>query len=371
MQQVLFWIPVRTSWTPNGLPLYGFGAMLFLAFVCGAWIAARRGKLVGIPADRMEVVLVWLFAIGLVGGRVLYFLAEVDARDRNWLDFFKIWQGGIVFYGGAIGGAIAAVLAYWKILRPLKISPWRVADAIAPGVAVGLFFGRLGCFLNGCCWGYPAAPSAPAVHFPSLSAPAREQVVSKMGLQTLGGFAMDDTSPDARTVGAVEPGSPAQAAGLQAGDVIVGANGRETPSYRELDFLLRNGLERGTEVLELKVRRGTQEVELPGFTPRLLGVYPTQVYESISAALLFLALVATWPLRRYDGQLLVLLMIGYAIHRFVNESLRDDTEPFGPLTLSQWISVGIFTGGVLIALIRRAQISAATTSGSSGIRPPR
>jgi len=369
MQQVIFRIPIHTPWTPDGIPLYGFGAMLFLAFVCGAWVASRRGRLVGIPPDRMEVLLLWLFAIGLVGGRVLYFLAEVNPGERNWLRFFNVWEGGIVFYGGAIGGAIAAVLAYWKLLRPLKISPWRVADAIAPGVAVGLFFGRLGCFLNGCCWGYVAPPDVAAAHFPALSAPAREQLVVELGHQTLAGFAMDEAAPDRRTVAAVESGSPADRAGLRAGDVIVGVNGRDVPTEAAFERLLQSGLERGASVLELAVRRGGREVDIAGFTPRLIGLYPTQLYESISAALLFLALVATWPVRRYDGQVLVLLMIGYAVHRFVNESLRDDTAPFGPLTLSQWISVGIFGGGVLIAAIRRVQISAATTTGSPANRP--
>ena len=120
--------------------------------------------------------------------------------------------------------------------------------------------------------------------------------------------------------------------------------------------------------MALRVKRGNQTIDLPKFKPVLIGVYPTQIYESISAALLFLALIATWPVRRYDGQLLVLLMLGYAAHRFVNESLREDTPPYGPFTLSQWISVGIFAGGLVLALARRMQIKRATTTATTASR---
>ena len=93
----------------------------------------------------------------------------------------------------------------------------------------------------------------------------------------------------------------------------------------------------------------------------MIGLYPTQVYESISGFLLFLALSATYPLRRYDGQLMVLLMFGYAIQRFIVEMLRDDTPKFNiGLSLSQAISVGIFVAATLIWLIRRRYPRAAT-----------
>ncbi len=70
--------------------------------------------------------------------------------------FFKIWEGGIVFYGSAFGGAIGYGLFYWFVMRKLNISGWQLADAVAPLLALGLAIGRIGCYLNGCCWGQVA-----------------------------------------------------------------------------------------------------------------------------------------------------------------------------------------------------------------------
>jgi prolipoprotein diacylglyceryltransferase len=352
MEQVLFWIPIKTSSMPQGIPVYGFGAMLFLAFVLGSWVAGKLGKRVGIPSDKLADLLIWAFVGGLIGGRVLHVIAE----NGQWSDFFKIWQGGLVFYGGAIAGAIAATIAYVFLMRPLGVSPWQVADVIAPALALGICFGRLGCYLNGCCYGYVAAPGTPAAHFPALTAPAMDSLVASTvsGKQSLAGFAMDDAASDHRTVGYVERGSAADAAGLKPGDVITAINDVEVPTYEAIDTLLRRDWPRGEEELKLSVFRGNEVKSLPAFTPRLIGLYPTQVYESISTILLFIALLVTYPQRRYDGQLIGLLAIGYAVHRYVVEKLRDDTPKmqFG-MTLSQWISIGIFATGVLIILYRR------------------
>src|SRR5262249_450533 len=124
--------------------------------------------------------------------------------------------------------------------------------------------------------------------------------------------------------------------------------------YSALEKLLGPMWPRGESELVLSVKRGDAVTNLPAYTPRLIGLYPTQVYESISTFLLFLALLVTYPVRKYDGQLIALLAIGYAVHRYVDEMLRDDTPKYNfGLTLSQWISVGIFAVGVLIIMIRR------------------
>src|SRR5207253_11340739 len=107
--------------------------------------------------------------------------------------FFQIWKGGIIFYGSALGGVIGYGLFYWFVLRRLNISGWQLADAVAPLLALGLAIGRIGCYLNGCCWGQVACEACRVVplgaaHFPLLPAHARQQLVRDEYLQTTTGF---------------------------------------------------------------------------------------------------------------------------------------------------------------------------------------
>ena len=90
----------------------------------------------------------------------------------------------------------------------------------------------------------------------------------------------------------------------------------------------------------MTVQRGGQEETLPAFTPRTIGLHPTQVYEIISMFLLCLLLNAYYPFRRHYGKVFALLAILYAIHRFLNEMLRNDTKPVAfDMTLSMNLSV--------------------------------
>jgi hypothetical protein len=99
--------------------------------------------------------------------------------------------------------------------------------------------------------------------------------------------------------------------------------------------------------LELVVQRGEQSVPV-AFTPRSVTFFPTQIYETVSMILLTVLLVCFQPFRRQDGQVMVLLMAGYATHRFLNEAIRTEPTYAMGLTLSQWISVGIFGAAVLL-----------------------
>src|SRR5262245_51349965 len=161
MGQVLFWIPIKTESMPHGIPIYGFGLMLFLAFILGTWVASRWAARVGISKEKIQDLTIWIFIAGLIGGRVVY----VWQYGVPWEEFLAIWKGGIVFYGGAIGGTLGCIAAYRWLMKPLGVSLWQVADVIAPTVAVGLCLGRLGCFLNGCCYGEVAPPDLRAAHF--------------------------------------------------------------------------------------------------------------------------------------------------------------------------------------------------------------
>jgi hypothetical protein len=107
---------------------------------------------------------------------------------------------------------------------------------------------------------------------------------------------------------------------------------------------------RGKSELALSVERDNTVIDLPPFTPVTVGLYPTQLYETVSMLLLILVLLAYYPYRRHDGQLMVVLMVGYAVHRFINESLRIEPTVGLGLTLSQWGSVVIFAGAVAMEI---------------------
>jgi len=115
---------------------------------------------------------------------------------------------------------------------------------------------------------------------------------------------------------------------------------------------------RGHESLDLEVERNGQIVQLGAFTPRTLGLHPTQLYETVSMLLFTVFLISFHPFRRYDGQVFTLFIVGYAIHRFLNETLRNDTEIVGipalNMTLSQNISILMLLFALGLEVARRA-----------------
>jgi phosphatidylglycerol---prolipoprotein diacylglyceryl transferase len=415
MQQVLFTLPIKTSWFPDGIPIHGFGMMLFFCFVICTWFAARKAKKIGFPPERMQDLAIVLFITGIIGARITFMIQY----GVPWSKFFNIWEGGIVFYGSAIGGFVGYWIFYYLVLRRLRISTWQLADAIAPAIALGLVIGRLGCFMNGCCYGHVACEECPKIAFPLLTAPVREVVVDKQGYQTTVGFTVKSTSSeDVRSVvEKIEKGSAAERAGLKEGDKILQVNGEPngqvlgvrvdadkvdtviewfrnkgavvTPvevdrpterglkiiipevaklneitkqAQKELQLLLNTSRidsfrdmllkwKNNRHDLELVVERDGQQVSLPSFTPRSLGLHPTQLYESVSMGLLMLFLISYYPFRRHDGQVFVLLIVGYAIHRFLNEIIRNDTPVEGfQMTLSQNLSVLMLVSAIALEL---------------------
>jgi phosphatidylglycerol:prolipoprotein diacylglycerol transferase len=405
MQQILFRLPIL-EW-----PIYGYGFMLFLAFFFCTWLAARLAKQQGIPTEKMQDVGIWIFVCGILGARITFmiqykisfgefykiwegldfvglvlgcavgfalayfaigknrntpraritvgigmvvggllggriaYLSENVPLDLWFGDLYKIWDGGLVFYGSAIGGVVGYFGAYFTILKKYNISTWKMADVIAPCGALGLCLGRIGCLLNGCCYGNVACPDCWSVSFPMPAEP-RYKMVSR-GYQTTAGF----TLAEGTVVGKVEPNSPAYAAGLRDGDLILQVNGHVD---ERLETFNSHNWPKSKNDLTLTVRHkdGGQPVDLGPFKPRSIGLHPTQLFESISMALLCLLMLAYMPFRRRDGEVMVLFMLCYAVHRFLNEMLRTDTDKVAfDMTLSQNISILVFASGLVLALI--------------------
>jgi phosphatidylglycerol:prolipoprotein diacylglycerol transferase len=346
------------SWIPDYVPIYGFAVMLLVAFIVCTWLTSRRAEKEGVAKEHIQDLALWIFLGGIICARITFMIQY----GRPITEFFKIWQGGLVFYGSAVGGLLGYIGAYHFILRKYNLSTWKMADIIAPAVAIGLCLGRVGCLLNGCCYGNVATCQyCPKIAFP-LSAPSRFDLVEK-GLQTAAGFSI--TSDQPVTVGEVAENSPAAEAGLRPGDRIVKIRdfnkaGEDQTIQKYFDPDLKdltsfwNCLEadwpRGKTDLALTVERDGQTIDLPPFTPWTLRLHPTQVYESISMLLLFFVLTAYYPLRRRDGEVMVIFIIGYAIHRFLNEMLRNDTKPVAfDMTLSQNGSILFLAVGLILA----------------------
>lgn len=166
MRQVLFRIPGLN------LPIFGYGVMLFLAFLGSMYLAAWRARKEKLDPEVIYDLALWVFLGGLVGARAFYVWQYWGIRVMSILDAFKIWEGGIVFYGSVIGGTAAFFLYRW--IRPFPLGP--VLDVVAPSLALGLALGRIGCFLNGCCYGDICQTLPWAVTFPQNSAPWLDHV---------------------------------------------------------------------------------------------------------------------------------------------------------------------------------------------------
>jgi phosphatidylglycerol:prolipoprotein diacylglycerol transferase len=180
------------------LPLVGdvvfpaYFTLLAIGFACAAWITTREGPRLGMDRERVLDTNLWMVVWGVIGARVLHLIADghfheyinlctdprlvpaVDAKvswcatsaqcgyeylcdaathkcypPKDCFAMLEVWRGGLAYYGGFIG----AVGFAWYYVRKHALGWWRTADLASPGIMLGLFFGRLGCFLNGCCYG--------------------------------------------------------------------------------------------------------------------------------------------------------------------------------------------------------------------------
>jgi phosphatidylglycerol---prolipoprotein diacylglyceryl transferase len=163
MKQVLFWVPGL------GLPVYGFGLLLVAAVLAGTRLAASRMRTVRLDPGLAYDLSTFAVVVGLAGARLLYVLEYWGETVRTVGEALRVWDGGLVFYGGAIGG-VAGVLLF-RAFRPFPVLA--TLDALAPSLALGLAIGRVGCFLNGCCYGEFCPFPALGVSFPRDSPPWR------------------------------------------------------------------------------------------------------------------------------------------------------------------------------------------------------
>ncbi|MGZ8899638.1 MAG: prolipoprotein diacylglyceryl transferase [Limisphaerales bacterium] len=273
-----------------------YPVLLLLGFFFGWLLARARGARYVIARRDLDNITLILPLAGLFGAR---FFARLFYAKLPVLEALKVWEGdGLVFYGGFIFG-VAATLIYGALKRLNLVS---LADCLAPSVALGLAFGRVGCFLAGCCWGDVCVNSSHLATVTDTAAVQRIQTIPPIS-QSSWPFAVQ--------------------------------------------FPKKSDIYKQHARLQLVDSSATQS----------LRVHPVQLYEAILAAALC-AYLASRSAGRKPGDVSLLLLVGYALIRFGTEFLRADNKiyAFG-MTFSQVVSVYILACSLILVAIRSIVLS--------------
>ena len=134
------------------LTIHTYGLLIATGFLLALFLAVRQAKKKGLPHEDIIDLAFYTLLAGIVGSRLFFILTNLSYYAAHPLDIFKIWEGGLVFYGGVL---FAAPTAYWYS-RKKGLPLWQTADIWAPSIAIGHAIGRIGCFCAGCCYGKPA-----------------------------------------------------------------------------------------------------------------------------------------------------------------------------------------------------------------------
>ena len=151
--------------------VHSYGVMLAISFIVGIYVAVKKAEKRGIKGEEIVNLGFIIILASIVGARLFYVLFHLNEFRGRWIyAFWPVQEDGTIGLGGLIllGGFIFAFLSAVVYLWYKKLNFWKIADSIAPAIALGVFFTRIGCFLNGCCFG--TACSEPwGVVFPSNS----------------------------------------------------------------------------------------------------------------------------------------------------------------------------------------------------------
>jgi phosphatidylglycerol---prolipoprotein diacylglyceryl transferase len=344
----------------DGFPIHGYGMMLLMAVLAALGLAVWRGKRLGLEPDLIYSLSLWMILPGIVAARAFY---VIEYWDTQYYPVYvehgapallgavmNIAQGGLVVYGGFLAGVCGLLAFAWKY----KLRAFALADLMAPSLLVGLALGRIGCLLNGCCYGgechLPWAITFSNESFAYLSQVQRGQMY---GFRISG-----DPNAEAMLL-AVDADSPAGRAGLKPGQRLEKINGLRVGNAGDAQACLMRGYQRGDE---LKIQAaGAAAVELPAveIRHRSLPVHPTQIYSFIDAMLICMLLLAVEPFCRRDGQVFAVGVSLYGVTRFLIEILRCDESPISGtgMTVSQNISLGllILVVGLWWYILRRPE----------------
>jgi len=312
MHPELFEVPVVH------LVIRSYGVMMVVGFLAAVIVIRYLSRHFASNPQHITNAALYSLVAGVVGARAFFVLHYYDDFRDNPLGVFEIWNGGLEL----LGGVLLAIVVIWFYLRYHKLPMRHYLDALAIGLVAALVFGRIGCFLNGCCYGKPT--DLPwGVAFPYGSFSYRSQTQADL----------------ARGRSSAYINLPSDFFG-----------------YRDAQGEYVADLKPWTE-LTPEQRTLVTQGECRGRP-----VHPTQLYSSLGAAMIAVILLlflrrsqrgeesGVYPFLGSPGATLSLMFILYGIGRFLMEFIRDD-NPYevALLTISQLLSLGlVILGGVLM-----------------------
>lgn len=144
--------PILFQWGP--LTLYAYGFMMAVGFLVFLAYVRRQARVSGLDPEILTNTAFAALVGGIVGARALFVVLDWSFFAQHPAEIFMLNRGGLVWYGGFAGGVLAA----WMHARHRRQDVARVLDIFVPPLALAQAIGRVGCFLNGCCYGFEAAP---------------------------------------------------------------------------------------------------------------------------------------------------------------------------------------------------------------------
>lgn len=347
--------------TPLGLPIRGYGVFVVLGVFAGIALSVYRTRQIGMDPELIYGLALWLFVCAIIGARLFFIVQYWPSFVRPTLlgsigSMLKFTEGGLVIYGALLGGLVG--LSLFSIRH--SINTFELGDVIAPGMALGLAFGRIGCLMNGCCYGGVCEPSSLAVTFPRHPYP--EQVSAVLNLYSppygdqlaqgrLHGFRLSGGPDGEPVIAYVDPGSGAHAAGLRGGMQIAKINNSAVALLADARGILGSA----PELMHLLTTDGRSITWNSSLPSRSLPAHATQIYSSINALWMCLTVWFLYPFRRHHGEVILTLLVIYSLSRFTLEAIRtDEVGQWGtPFTISQLVSMLVLV--VCVAILSYLQ----------------
>ncbi|MFN0135751.1 MAG: prolipoprotein diacylglyceryl transferase family protein [Phycisphaerae bacterium] len=370
MMPVVFTIPGINYAIP------GFGFALMIGFLWAIWWAANRASKSGGNPD----VVLNLGFVALVGGVVgcrLMYVAHYWERDfanrgsllETLFAIVDVSRGGMEFYGGLLTATLLAII--W-IVRYEKVSLRWYLDIVAPSVVLGLAVGRVGCLLNGCCYG-STCDGPQAMRFPYGSSASAEQWQARLPESGLPRELLMIYPPgiprplsreslaatDEQIAAAIQEEKAARQERDEARAAEKSATGeaKKTAERRASLAIYRYS---AAQARYMDIRRNMEKYKVSAAEIRALAarhmslpVHPTQIYSTITAGLLALFLSALYWRRTRDGQVIATMFVIEPITRYVLEVIRADNpiDTVGSFTISQFISLCLVPIGLVMLLV--------------------